>query len=214
MPKARSPHATSLIALALLCAWPAAARADEPGLLLGATGSITFETSANSGMALSVGVSLSRTLTLTGEAGRLLNVLPASDRQTINAQALAAGAAFNGSPVVAGSLPATYGLVTIRARRPLTVGIRVYVEIGGGLAHLTNHYAARVGSADVSSNVLTTPLLTSLPATAPMLAAGAGVTLAPDAEMSVDVGYRLLRVLASAEALTTGQVYGAVHFRF
>jgi len=214
MPRRRSLLSSSLIVLAALCAGPASARADERSLLVGATGSITFETAANSGLALSAGVSLSRTLTITGEAGRLLNVLPASDRGTIDAQALAAGSAFKGSPVVAGSLPATYGLVTIRAGHRLVHAIRAYAEIGGGIAHLTNRYAASVGAVDVSSSVLTTPLLASLPATAPMLSAGAGATLAPDGEMSVDVGYRLLRVLARAEALTTGQVYGAVHFRF
>ena len=184
-------------ALAVACAMPAAANAQERKSDVQGFGGVTVGTSTF-GSAISstfgghVGIGLTPSLQVIGEAGRLAGFRsPLFD--------------FLGVTDLGVRVSAFYGEGGIRWIVSPHSGVRPYGEATAGFARLN----AGVSGLNGGNNVLIDTALNSIDTTRPMLGVGGGVLLQAG-PVSFDIGYRYKNISAGdslAGALNGGQNY-------
>lgn len=199
---------TSIIATMLVCVLSApGATAQTLGGSVQGFGGTTFGTSATSPtFGVSVAVPLGDHVQAIGEGGRLTDIKASLLDQALDLTPLDVGMS---------AWYAEGGLRFIASRRS---AVRPYVEATGGVARLKPSVGV-----DGWRGALTNTGLSFLGSTEPMVGAGAGVLL-QGGPLSLDVGYRYKRILASgpiASAFSLGsdgydvnQVRVGVGFRF
>jgi len=193
---------------------PRTARAQER-LFAGGLGAVTFGPVTASDFAARVGVKPSSHVALFGEFGRMTDVLPSAEQQTITDNTTALAAAQGGTTsLVLGHVPAGYGEFGVRAVGKSQQHVKPFGEAAFGFTHLTSSLTATIDGADVTSQVLTTPLTSHLPQTAPLMSLSGGLSIAAGKRTSFDIGYRYSRVFADTDGINVGKLYGAVHVGF
>ena len=202
------------VAGAALAVTPAAAQGTG---FVGGLGGVTFNTVSSGIFAGQAGVHLGRGLFLIGEVGRAQNVLP-----TEIADQLRDAEEFIedqvGLPVrLRVRVPATYGFGGVRWVLPDdTRRVRPFLEGAGGLAHLTAKLRLTVGGVPVPDDFVQQFDDFDLEMDEFLLALGGGVNLELARVLSMDVGYRYMRVFVEDEApsVHTSVVYAAVKVAF
>jgi len=179
-------------------------------------GGVTFGSVKGGSFDSDLGVDVNPHLRISADFGRLTNILPATTRDAVAAQANTVASVFGNTATATEKLSASTfgGLVTLRSSEKRHV--TGYLDGGLGAARLTGSLAAKmmdsIGDAsDISSEVVF-PLLEGT-STKAMFSAGGGVTINLDKRLGLDVGYRYGRVLG-ANPVDTGRVYSGLQFRF
>ena len=190
------------------------ARAQERGFA-GGLGAVTFGTVTGATVAGRAGFNASSHVQIFGELGRMSDVLPKSDQQTIenNAAAIVADDGVTTATVL-GRMPTTYGSGGVRFIGTPHGRVKPFAEGSFGFAHITNNLTATLAGTDVSPQVLTTPLTSITSETDPIMFLGGGVSVATGKRTAVDVGYNYSRIFATNEDISSGHVYGGFHVGF
>ena len=203
------------VALILYLAAPRAAAADDRAVI-GGLGGVAFGAQGGGHVAGSLGANLTKNLRVTAELGRLTAIQPSSIMNDIRGRASAFFAALGDTAAAVGRLDATTILAMVRLTGH---GRRVapFVEGGVGVAHVAGALSIAIEDpstgAKGSSTQITDPTFNQMLGTRPMAAGGAGVSVAVQPHVTVDIGYRFGRVL-SATPISTGRAYMQVQFGF
>jgi len=206
----------------LLCARPALAQiasgsssmssTHAPRLFVDGIGGVTFSHEPGGLWGAGVSIRASRHVQVLGEAGRLTNVLPKSMSDDLNSAAETL-VANGGSPFIfTATMPATYGLGTVRiTSTPTHSGLAPFVEGGAGFAHVTPNVSAQSAGLDATDTLLssvTTPIIATQ--TKPMFTVGGGLSIQAGKRSAVDLGYRYGRILTDDVAVPTNRIYAGV----
>lgn len=199
-----------LLALVSVCAWPAAAHAQNGngevqgfgGLTVGTS---TFGTAASPTFGGRVGIGLTDHIQIVGEAGRLADIssplFDVLDFTDIGVR-----------------VSAVYGEGGVRVIASPRSAIRPYAEATAGFARLNAGISGLDGRADALVNFA----LNALNRTQPMLGVGGGI-LVQGGPVSVDLGYRYKKIsggntitsaLNAGNAYQVNQVRVGIGFRF
>lgn len=191
------------------------ALAQEERGFAGGLGAVTFGTVTGATVAGRAGVNASSHVQIFGELGRMSDVLPKSDQQTIDSNA-AAIVSDDGTTTatVLGRMPTTYGTGGVRFIGTSHGRVKPFAEGAFGFAHITNNLTATLAGTDVSSQVLTTPLTQITTETDPVMFLGGGVTIAAGKRTAFDVGYSYSRIFVTNEDINSGHIYGGLHVGF
>jgi opacity protein-like surface antigen len=197
------------VILCALTAVPASAQ-NERGFVRG-LGGVTFGTAETSTIfGGGGGVNVGRSLQITGELGRISDVLPEDLRDQLDFISALVSLQF-GVPVrVDATAPAFYGLGGVRYTMPAG-RIRPFAEAQGGFARITFDIDAEVAGIDASREIEDEANLDSV--TEFLLGLGGGVTLPVTDRVAIDIGYRYGRIFTEDPVvINTNAVYGAVRF--
>ncbi len=201
------------IGMVVMLAVPLAARADERFFGTGMTG-VTTHTVTNSTVAGTGGVALTKHFDVFGEIGRLTNVLPRSEYNTILANGNAIAATQAASATVVGNYPAMYGLGGVRVKAVVHGRISSFAEGAVGSAHLKNQLAVTDGLQNLTAASLTTPMTSATSLRARMMVAGAGLSFNVDPKAAFELGYRYDTINTPTPHISIGSVFGALRLRF
>ena len=193
----------------LLSATPAWAQA-ERGFVRGLAG-VTFGTAETSSIfGGGGGVNIGPNLQITGEVGRISDVLPSEIQDQLN---LLSTLFFveTGLPVnMDVTAPAFYGLGGVRFNIPMAGRVRPFVEGQVGVANISFDIDANVAGIDISREVEDEADLKSQ--TEFLLALGGGVNVPFTDSLGLDLGYRYGRIFTDDPAINTSAVYIALRF--
>lgn len=206
-------------------AGPAGAQAQPPapavrGFVAG-LGGFTFGTQPSGGVAGQIGMPLTKSITVVGEVGYLLDVLPTSLADDLDDLAGQAGDLVGEPVTLEATVPALYALGSVRWSAPSRGKVRPFIEAGGGVARLSVEFTARVGDLDVSDELQREAGLE--PSTKPAVAFGGGVEITLGEHLAASAGYRLLHVFAGEDvadleddevSVNTSTIFGAIVYRF
>ncbi len=110
------------------------------------------------------------------------------------------------------SVPAGYGLGTVRVSRPVSAIVDAFADGGLGVARVHSNLTASADGTDVTGQVLQT--VTMPPAqTALYTAVGGGFSVHLGQRTAVDAGYRYGRI-ATSTAMNTNTLYGGLRFKW
>jgi hypothetical protein len=190
------------------------ARAQERGFA-GGLGAVTFGTVTGATVAGRAGFNASSHVQIFGELGRMSDVLPKSDQQTIenNATAIVSDDGTTTATVL-GRMPTTYGSGGVRYIAAPHGRVTPFAEGAFGFAHITNNLTATLGGTDVSSQVLTTPFTSITNETDPIMFLGGGVSVAAGKRTAFDVGYSYSRIFITDQDINSGHIYGGLRVGF
>ena len=196
-------------ALAALLAAPVLAQPPERerGYVMG-TGGLTATTINSSNFGASVGFNLTPDLLVTGDVGRLVDVVPTFTRDDL--QALDRMLTEPGySHLTRFKMPATYVMGGIRYKVPTDTMLRPYVSASAGMARLAPEPKFLVEGIDYTSALLkeiaTDPLAQAQydrmfkDTTRPLASVGGGLVLTVARHFTLDVGYRYSRVFVKTD---------------
>lgn len=155
---------------------------------------------------------------ITGEIGRLANILPDSVMEEVELAAALAANTLGGKHSATASADANYGMVGFRRALRSISGTDTFFEFGVGMARVTSdHSVVLRGSAtlqgDITSSV-TTAFLSSTPETKPIVSLGGGLVLGVGRRTAVEIGARYMRIFTDAKAINMSNIFGGFRFGF
>lgn len=161
------------------------------------------------------GVTVTPSLQVFGEFGKVINAAPSSLGS--DAQKIAGG--VGGSFAVASAKePITFGVFGVRYRIPSSGKVQPYVALGGGAAQVKKEVQFSNAGTDVTANVaqfgviLGTDLSGS--ETKAMLSVGAGIVWPVWQHVILDLGYRYGRVFTSDAGTNVSRAGAGIGIRF
>jgi hypothetical protein len=197
---------------------PVQAQAQE-GTYVRAFFGATFGNQGGGAVGGGVGIKATKKLQITGEFGFLSNVIPKSVADAIDQQAAIQAniVALGGKASSDSSAKAQYGLVGFRATvRNISNG-SFFIEVGGGVAHVTSKISAEWRSLTgqgTLAGLVTTSFTNSTPETKPMAAIGGGLALPLGKSSAIEMAYRYATIMTTGTKINTSKVYGAVRVGF
>ena len=204
-----------LMATVLVLAVSAASAAAQPapaGFVRG-FGGVSFLSETGGVFGVSAGVHATRSIDLFGDVGRLTNMLPRTIQRDVDAAARQFGA-FYGSPLTIDlKAPALYGLGGVRLSHTTAQRFKVFVEAGAGAARGTADITAVAGGVNVSDEV-TSVLGLKESVTKPLIALGGGVGIPLAGRLSLDLGYRFMRIFTEDPRIDTATMTAGVNWSF
>jgi hypothetical protein len=194
--------------LAVAGAVPASAQ-NERGFVRG-LGGVTFGTAETSAIyGGGGGLAIGPGLQITGEFGRIEDVLPAELKDAL-ALVSALLSLQLGLPVTFdATAPTYYGLAGVRYSVPRG-RLRPFAEAQGGLAHITFDVDATVAGIDVSRELEDEAGIAS--GDDFLLGLGGGIVVMFTDRVGFEAGYRYGRIFTDDPAININAVYGAIHF--
>ena len=171
-----------LVSLALLAIAAPVRAQDAPGVLQGIV-AMTSTNDRNPSFGVALG-GRAGWMEITGEGGRMQNVVPKDLQNIVRQMQQAAGI---NDPLATVRVPAYYGLVSLKVV-PSRGVIRPFVTAGGGLARLNPEL--RSGAVQVTLPGVFPPRKS----TKALLAAGAGLRFGFGRNLAIDGGYRYSRI--------------------
>ena len=206
-----------VLAVAAGIARPAAA---QDRAFVGGMGGVTFNTVSGGIFAGQGGVHIGGGLFVIGEVGRAQNVLPKELADQLDDAAEFIEAQV-GLPVnLSLDVPATYAFGGIRWVAPGERRVRPFVEGGAGMAHLVADIDVSVGGLPVPIGEIGDLDDLGLTTNEFLLALGGGVNIGLTRAVSLDVGYRYLRVfvedqdVAEVPGVNTSAIYAGIKIGF
>jgi opacity protein-like surface antigen len=185
----------------LLAAAPAAAQAPSSGYVRG-FGGVSFMSETGGVFGGTVGLRVTPHVDVIGDVGRVTNILPRTIQRDLDAAASELGSYF-GSPVtIDGKAPCVYGFGGVRLRRVSAQRVALFVEAGAGVARGTASIAAETGGVNVSREVVAL-LRVKHSETQPLFAIGGGVQVPLNSRLSLDLGYRFMRIFTDDPRIDT-----------
>lgn len=191
---------------------PAFGQSASPAFVRG-FGGVTFMSETGGVVGGTVGVRLSRTFDVIGDAGRFSNVLPRGIQRDLDAAARAMGTAFGAPVTIDGKAPGAYVFGGIRANRTTAQRMTMFIEGGAGVAHGTSRIAARAGGVDVSREV-TAALRIKPSERRGLVAVGGGVGIPLSGRLALDLGYRYMRIFTDDPRINTGTMTAGFRWGF
>jgi opacity protein-like surface antigen len=194
-----------LCVLGVVPAWAQNERGFVRGL-----GGVTFGTAETSTIfGGGGGVNLGGGVQITGEVGRIEDVLPKELRDELDVVSALISLELGVLISVDATAPATYGLGGVRYTSP--VGrVRPFAEAQAGFAHISLDLDAEIAGLDLSKELEDEADLES--GNEFLLGLGGGVTIMFTDTVGIDVGYRYGRIFTDEPAINTNAVYAAVRF--
>lgn len=213
--------AIGIVAAVAVLAAPqrAAAQESEAAWFVGGLAGATFGTEGSAAIAARGGVRVAPNLFVIGEVGRIGDVMPRSLQEDLDEIIGDVENELGGAVDLEFSIPATYGFGGIRFVQPRD-RFRLFVEGGVGLGHVSLSLdKAEFLGVDVTDELETFLESGDVSETKLLLAAGGGVNLPVGSRLTVDVGYRFMRIAAGdtsvgvdSPSIHTSVVYAAVNF--
>jgi len=189
--------AAALIAVLAAPAW--AQPTEQPkGFLVGLGGaSMTKTTSSVFGGA--VGVNVTPHLQITGEVGRIQDLLPSFTQEDIRL----AEASFDPVLKIESRVPAVYGMAGVRVLGPAIRYARPYVMASGGVARITPDPVFKVLGVDATNEFMSEPDIASVfrNENRPIASIGGGVSVTVAQHVAVDLGYKYSRIFIQKDYL-------------
>ena len=205
-------HSFRVFILLLAAASPAAAQDPVRGFVRG-FGGVTFMSETAGVFGAGAGVRIHDRVEIFGEVGRMTNVLPHSLQRDLVDAARAIGPVLGLPLSIDGQAPAVYGFGALRFIPPMRSKMRIYVEAGGGTVYGESRIRAYAGSTNVSGQVV--PALGIKDSeTAPLLLLGGGVAVPATHNLSVDVGYRFMRIFTDDPRINTANMTAGLRWSF
>lgn len=206
---------TRIVATLLLVgttAAPALAQSRSPGFVRG-FGGVSFVTETGGVIGVTLGARLTGTLDVIGDVGHLTNMLPDTIQRDLDAAAREMGA-FYGAPLTIDlEAPGVYGLGGLRASWTTVHGMKLFIEGGAGVARGTSDLTARAAGADVSREI-TAALQLKHSVTEPLVMAGGGVGIPLSGRLTLDLGYRFMRIFTDDPRIDTGTMTAGFSWGF
>ena len=177
------------------------------------TGGTSFgNTEAHLAFGAGVDWTLNSHVQVGGELGRFDNIIPKSLHNDVRDTA-ATLSPTDGAPVSFDtSVPAGYGMATVRVSRSVSPIVDAFADGGVGAAHVHSTLSASADGSDVTGQVLQT--VTMPPAqTALYTTVGGGFSVHLGKRTAVDAGYRYGRI-STTTAMNTNTLYGGIRFHW
>ena len=191
---------------------PALAQSPSPGFIRG-FGGVSFMTETGGVFGTTVGLRLTGTLDVIGDVGGLTNMLPDSIQRDLDDAARAMGG-FYGAPLTIDlRAPGVYALGGLRASHTTAQRMKLFIEGGAGVAHGTSDLSANAAGIDVSREV-TAVLRLKHSITEPLVMVGAGVGIPLAGRLTVDLGYRFMRVFTDEPRIDTATMTAGFSWGF
>lgn len=194
----QSPDQSKMFVRALLAATAGAG----PGAVFGAT----------------LGVRTGKKLQILGEAGRMMNIMPASVADKIDVAAALVADSRGGKGSSRATASANYGLAGFRVRLRDLKDAQTFTEFAVGAANVRSHVSAQIRGSETLqgdiSSLVSTPFTTTGPQTKAMAAVGGGVILGVTRTTAVEMGYRYVRIMTKNPAISMSKIFGGVRIGF
>jgi opacity protein-like surface antigen len=169
-------------------------------------------TEAHLAFAAGVDWTLNPHLQVGGEFGRFDNIITKSLHDDVRDTA-ANLSPTDGAPVnFETSVPAGYGLGTVRVSHAVSPMVDAFADGGLGVAHVHSTLTASSGGSDVTGQVLETVAMPPAQ-TALYTAVGGGFSVHLGQRTAVDAGYRYGRI-GTTTAMNTNTLYGGLRFKW
>ena len=207
----RLRHVNAALILTMFAAGPAFAQGSDRGFVRG-LGGVSFAADPSAIYGGGGGYRVGRNLTITGEVGRIQNIIPQDLADMINLVEQEAEIETGLPVTLEASVPALYFIGGVRADVPTSGRVNPFIEAWGGVGGLSAHVHAEVAGIDVSDEV--NNLVEDTTASQFMLALGGGVTMRVSGSCWIDAGYRYHRINTEDPASNTSAVYAALRFAF
>jgi opacity protein-like surface antigen len=168
----------------------------------------TFGTEASTVFAGGVGIRVGRSFQITGEIGRMQNVLPKSVQGEADALAAELQAETGSSVSVKTRARALYGTGGVRWLAPSRGPVHPYLGLTAGVAHVRPRVSATVDGVSLGVDVSDESM------TKPLVGLGGGVTVDMGTRVAVELGYQYNRIFTPEPAIDTSRVVAAFLLRF
>jgi opacity protein-like surface antigen len=229
----RTRNAASVLALALFALWalPAAAQSqgDQRGYItgFGGAGSTTEVTAPFFGG--SVGVNVTPNLQITGDFGRMQDVLAHFTREDLSLADKSLTSDTNLTSKSTVKMPTNFVSGGIRLRAANNWAVQPYVLAHAGIAHMSPKPTFTLQGLDITSTVMADPYTSGVfrEETRPMATFGGGVTAVLMRHVQVDVGYKYSGIFIKSDfaqdyqtsphkhdRIDTHRVYGGIGLVF
>jgi len=157
-------------------------------------------------------------LQITGELGRMSNIMPSSVADQIDIAAAKVADPLGGKASSRTTASANYGMGGFRYRMRDVNEAQTFTEIGIGVASVRSHVSAQIRGSETLqgdiSNLVSTPFTAAGTQTKPMVAIGGGMILGVSRNMAVELGYRYVRVFTNNPAINMSKIFGGVQLGF
>ncbi len=168
----------------------------------------TFGSEPSTVFAGGVGIGVGRSFQITGEVGRMQNVLPKSVQREADALAAELQLDTGSSVSVNARARALYLAGGVRWLVPARGLVHPYFGLTGGLAHVRPRVSATVDGVSLDVDVSDESM------TKPLVGVGGGVTIDVGRGVAVELGYHFDRIFTPDPAINTSRVVGAFLLRF
>lgn len=184
-----------------------------PGGFVRGFGGVSFLSETGGVFGLSAGAHVTRSIDVFGDVGRITNMLPRKIQRDVDAAARQFGN-FYGAPVAIDlEAPGVYGLGGVRVGHTTAQRFKVFVEAGGGAARGTSEISAIAGGVNVSSQV-TAALNLKESVTEPLVMVGGGIGIPLGSRLTLDLGYRFMRIFTEDPRIDTASMTAGVNWSF
>jgi hypothetical protein len=147
-----------------------------------------------------------------GEFGRFQNIITKSLHNDVRDTAAALSPTVGAPVTFDTSVPAGYGLGTVRLSKSVSPMVDAFADGGLGVAHVHSNLAATAAGTDVSGQILET--VTLPPAESGLYATlGGGFSIHFGQRTAVDAGYRYGRI-AVTTPMNTNSLYGGLRVKW
>ena len=204
---------TGVLALGMFALLPSPAAAQGTAFV-GALGGATFHTVSSGAVAGRGGVHIGNGLFVIGEVGRVMDVTPQDIADEIDELVALAEVIFGLPVTLEAKVPATYAFGGVRWVGGGAGRIRPFVEGGAGIAHLKADVSASIGGQPVPQSLVEEFADLDLTSNEFLLTVGGGVNVELTSRLSVDGGYRYVRVFTDDPAVNTNLVYAGIVLSF
>jgi opacity protein-like surface antigen len=158
------------------------------------------------------GASLTPNLHVTGEAGRMQNVMPGVIQDLFDLFELLFEVETGVSLDLDVTARALYGMGGMRYNIPTTMSVQPFVDAQLGVASISFDIEAEADGVDISEEVEAesdVPEFTEV-----IMALGGGVAFRLSESLELDVGYRFHRIFTEDPGVNVSAVYGALRVMF
>jgi len=191
---------------------PAQAQSAPAGFVRG-FGGVSFLTETGGVFGFSAGAHVTRSIDVFGDLGRITNMLPRKIQEDVDAAARQFGS-FYGAPLTIDlQAPGLYGLGGVRFSHTTAQRFTVFVEAGAGAARGTSDITAVAGGINVSTQV-TAVLNLKESVTEPLMALGGGIGIPLGSRLTLDLGYRFMRIYTQDPRIDTATMTAGVNWSF
>jgi len=168
----------------------------------------SFGTESSSVFAGGAGMRVGRWFQITGEVGRMRNVLPKPVKAVADALANELRAETGSAVSVNARASAMYATGGVRWLVPSRGAVHPYLGVTAGLARVTPHVNVAVEGVSLGSGGSDESM------TEPLVGVGGGVTLDANSRLAFELGYHYNRIFTPDPAIETSRVMGALLVRF
>ena len=202
-----------LVTLVVTAVSAAPASAQSGGGFIGGFGGLTFGSTSDVAFGGQLGVRAARGVFVIGEVGRQRDVMPGELRDQLDEAVEFLEDEIGGLVTVDVRVPITYGMGGIRFAPAAGSAVSPFIEGGVGVAKVSLAVDVQVAGFDFSDELEDLLSADEVTTTEMMMTVGGGVNVGAGL-VSIDLGYRYLRVFTDLPRINSNMVYGAVKISF